>query len=141
MTTLSRWFVPVVLAVGLGVVGLFAVAPAQARGHHHDHHLARVIVGLADVVIRGNVPYYRYGNYGYDDRLIIVHDRYRRPTYYRHVPRHVVYRHAPRRVVYRPAPRYGYAPRYDNRYYSYDRPGRDGDRRRDRHDGYDRYND
>lgn len=141
MTTLSR-LAPALLAAGLGVAGLFSIAPAQAQ----NNDLARVIVDIADVVVRGNVPYYRHGNYDYDDRLIIVRDRYQRPTYYRYVPRH---------VQYRQVPRYGYAQRtkcnkhgkckveyydprhdrhHDDRYYSYDgrynRYDRDDDDRR-----------
>ena len=82
MVTVSRWLAPAVLAAGLGVAGL-APAPAQAQ----SNDLARVIVDIADVVLRGGVPYYRHSNYGYEDRLIVVRDRYGRPTYYRNVPR------------------------------------------------------
>ncbi|MEH6420497.1 hypothetical protein [Pseudomonas sp. CGJS7] len=109
MTVLSRWLAPVVLAAGLGAAAMAVPAPARA-----DDQLARVIVDIADVIVRNNTPYYRYGNYGYNDRLIVVRDRWGRPTYYRNVPRHVDYR-------YRPAPPryYGYN-RYDDRRY-YDR--------------------
>lgn len=47
----------------------------------------RVIVDVADVVLRGGVPYYRFGQYGYDDRLIVGGERRGRPMYYRHLPR------------------------------------------------------
>ena len=132
MTILSRWLAPAVLAVGLGVAGL---TPAPARA---DDNLARVIVDIADVIVRGGVPYYRYGNYGNDDRLIVVQDRYNRPTYYRHVPRgvaHGYWRNGPGRsqrecdsrgrcrVVY-------YDARYDRR---------DDWARNDRHGRYDRH--
>jgi len=33
---------------------------------------------VADVVMRGNTPYYRNGDYGYDDRLIAQRDQYGR---------------------------------------------------------------
>ncbi|RDZ27215.1 hypothetical protein [Lysobacter silvisoli] len=84
MSALTRWLAPAALAAGLGAA---ALAPATARAQSDDD-LARVIVNVADVIMRGNTPYYRYGNYGYDDRLIVVRDRYGRPTYYRNVPRH-----------------------------------------------------
>ncbi|WP_410971339.1 hypothetical protein, partial [Salmonella sp. SAL04269] len=50
--------------------------------------LVRVLVDVADVIFRGGVPYYRYGDYGRDDRLIVVHDRYGRPLYYRYADRY-----------------------------------------------------
>lgn len=96
MSTLSRWMSSLVLAAGLGTAALMP-APAKA-----SDDLVRVIVDVADVVLRGNQPYYRHGHFGRNDRLIVVHDRYGRPTYYRQVPRHhrVVY-HPPR---HRPGP-------------------------------------
>jgi len=81
MSILSRWLAPAVLAVGLGTA---ALVPAPA--HAQDDTLTRVLVDVADVVLRGGQPYYRYGNYGYDDRLIVQRDRYGRPVYYRLVP-------------------------------------------------------
>ena len=81
MTILSRWLAPAVLAAGLGF-GALAPAPAQAQ----DDVLTRVLVDVADVVFNNGVPYYRYGNDGYDDRLVVVRDRYGRPVYYRQVP-------------------------------------------------------
>lgn len=90
MTTLSRWFAPAALALGLGFGAATVPAPAQAQDE-----LTRVLVDIADVVIRGGTPYYRHGNYGYDDRLIVVRDRYGRPVYYRSVPRHVQHRSGP----------------------------------------------
>lgn len=136
MITLPRWLAPAVLATGLGIAG-FTPTPAQAQ----SDDLVRVIVDIADVVLRGGQPYYRYGDYGYDDRLIVSRDRYGRPVYYRQVPSHV-----------RSGPPYGnaygyhrnraqaqrtrcnsngkcrveyYDPRYDrrysDRYYGYDR--------------------
>lgn len=151
MTALSRWLAPVVLAAGFGAVATTMPAPARA-----DDQLARVIVDIADVIVRNNTPYYRYGNYGYADRLVVVQDRWGRPTYYRNVPR---YGHYDYRPVYRPAPpppryysydRGRYDHRYDNRHYNarydhrydnrrYDRDDHRGDRGRhrgwrDRHD-------
>lgn len=146
MDTVSRWLAPAVLASGFG---LAALSPAPAHAQSGDE-LVRVLVDVADVVLRGGTPYYRYGDYGYDDRLIVVRDRYGRPLYYRQVPRH--YRDTVRydqRYGYRREvkcnshgrckvayydPRYDrhgyrYDHRYDNRYYSYD-----GDHRRRRRD-------
>jgi hypothetical protein len=122
LTILSRWWAPAVLAAGLGF-GTLMPAPAQAR----DDELVRVIVDVGDVIFRGGYPYYRYDDrYGYGDRLIVVHDRYRGPVYYRRVPRTVYYR-------YRGRPPYGNA-------YGYWREGRWWEDRRwhDRDDDYDR---
>jgi hypothetical protein len=94
-TSLTRFLAPAVLAAGLGVAALAAPAPAQAQ----SDDLVRVLVNVAVVVMRGNQPYYRYGDYGYDDRLIVQRDRYGRPVYYRSVPR----------VAYRQGPPYGNA--------------------------------
>ncbi|MGO1072071.1 hypothetical protein [Lysobacter sp. CA199] len=109
MTALSRWLAPVVLAAGLGAAMMAVPTPARA-----DDQLARVLVDIADVIVRNNTPYYRYGNYGYSDRLVVVRDRWGRPTYYRNVPRHVDYRYQPAPPRY-----YGYN-RYDDRRH-YDR--------------------
>ena len=81
MATLSRWLASVAIAAGLGMA---ALTPTPARA---DDDLVRVIVDVADVIHRAGQPYYRYGNYGYNDRLIVVRDRYGRPVYYRQVPR------------------------------------------------------
>ena len=80
-TVLSRWVAPVLLAAGLGVAGMLP-APARAADD-----LVRVIVDVADVIYHSGQPYYRYGDYGRYDRVVIVRDRYHRPTYYRYVPR------------------------------------------------------
>lgn len=85
MTTLSRWLAPAALAVGLG---FGAMAPAQAQS---QNDLTRVLVDVADVVFRGSTPYYRQGDYSYDDRLVVQRDRYGRPVYYRSVPRSQYY--------------------------------------------------
>ena len=82
MAILTRWLAPAALAVGLGF-GAMTPAPAQAQDT-----LTRVLVDVADVVLRGGQPYYRYGDYGYDDRLIAQRDRYGRVVYYRTVPRY-----------------------------------------------------
>ena len=58
MNMLSRWFAPAVLAAGLGF-GAMTPAPVQAQDS-----LTRVLVDIADVVLRSGVPYYRYGDYG-----------------------------------------------------------------------------
>lgn len=75
----SRWIAPAALAAALAI-GAFTPAPAHAQS---SYELTRAIVSIADVVFRGNEPYYRYGNYGQDDRLIASRDRYGRPVYYR----------------------------------------------------------
>ena len=96
MSTTSRWFASLALAAGLGIV---ALVPAPARA---SDDLVRILVDVADVVLRGSTPYYRHGSYGRHDRLIAVRDRHGRVTYYREVPRHhrSVY-HPPR---HRPGP-------------------------------------
>jgi len=152
MAIMSRWLAPAVLAAGLGVA---ALAPVTARAQSND--LVRVLVDVADVVLRGGTPYYRNSDYGYEDRLTVSRDRYGRPVYYRNVPQD-----------FRNNPPYGYAHdqrshsnnrqvkcnkhgkckttyydprhdrsarddhRYEDRYYSYDR----NDRRRDHHDDH-----
>ena len=78
MMTLSRWVAPAALAVGLSV-GALAAMPAHAQ----DNTWTRVLVDAADVALRSGQPYYRYGNYRDDDRLIVARDRYGRPVYYR----------------------------------------------------------
>lgn len=100
--TLSRYLVPAVLAASLGFAAIAAPAPAQAQSQSDD--LVRVLVNVADVVMRGNQPYYRYGDYGYNDRLIGQRDRYGRIVYYRNVPR----------AQYRNGPPYGNAYGYNN---------------------------
>lgn len=89
--SLSRYFAPAVLAASLGVAAVAAPAPAQAQ----SDDLVRVLVDVADVVMRGTQPYYRYGDYGYDDRLVVQRDRYGRPVYYRYVPRQAYTRGGP----------------------------------------------
>ena len=106
--SLTRLLAPTVLAASLGLAAVAAPAPVQAQ----SDDLVRVLVNVADVVLRGNQPYYRYGNYGYNDRLITQRDRYGNPVYYRYVPRN----------VYRQGPPYGNA-------YGYYGNGRAGDRR------------
>ena len=154
MSTLSRWIAPAVLAAGLGMA---ALSPTTAHAQSGDD-LVRVIVDVADVVLRSGTPYYRNSDYGYNDRLTVERDRYGRPVYYRQVANN-----------YRNAPPYGNAygyqrnadsrkvkcnkhgkctatyydarhdrdggrqdDHYDDRYYSYDRNHRD--RRHDRDD-------
>ena len=150
MATVTRWLATTALAAGLGMATLAAPAPVQAR---EGDDLVRVIVDVADVIYRSGYPYYRYGNYGYDDRLIMERDRYGRPIYYRNVVRsgppygkaHGYWKKQANRVQ---CDRYGrcvtryYDPRYDrryndryysyehNRYYRYDRDGRSWDGRR-----------
>ena len=80
MAVLSRWFAPVVVAAGLGIA---ALTPTPAVAQSQD--LVRVLVDVADVVLRGGTPYYRNSDYGHEDRLIVSRDRYGRPVYYRDV--------------------------------------------------------
>ncbi|MFC0676793.1 hypothetical protein ACFFGH_02860 [Lysobacter korlensis] len=82
MAMIPRWLAPAVLATGLGIAGL---SPAPAHAQSGDE-LVRVIVDVADVIMRGDQPYYRHGNYGRDDRLVVSRDRYGRPVYYRQSP-------------------------------------------------------
>ena len=107
LMTSSHWLFTAVLAAGLG---LAAMAPTPARA---SDDLVRVLVDVADVIYHGGQPYYRYGNHDRYDRVVIVRDRYQRPSYYRYVPRNtrVVYRsgpppHARAHGYYRDAPRY-----------------------------------
>ncbi|MBB1087861.1 hypothetical protein H4F99_05080 [Lysobacter sp. SG-8] len=81
MTLTPRWLMPSVLAAGLAMA---ALAPAPARA---NDDLVRVLVNVADVIYRSGQPYYRHGNYGYNDRIIVVRDRDGHRRYYRHVPR------------------------------------------------------
>src|SRR5690554_6125 len=67
MSTLPRWIASLALAAGFGAA---ALAPAPAKA---SDELVRIIVDVADVVLRGNQPYYRHGGYGRHDRLIVVH--------------------------------------------------------------------
>ncbi len=149
--SLSRYLAPAILAASLGVAAVAAPAPAQAQS---SNDLVRVLVNVADVVMQGNQPYYRGGEYGYNDRLIAQRDRYGRVVYYRNVPR----------AEYRNGPPYGNAyGYYRNRpvsadrnlkcnkhgkcksaYYDprYDRDNRhDEHERNDHHDRYDRDDD
>lgn len=103
LMTLSRWLAPAALAVALGF-GAMAPASAQAQD------LTRVLVDIADVVMRGDTPYYRNSNYGYEDRLIVQRDRYGRPAYYRAVPQY----QGNYQGDYRGNPPYGNAYGYDN---------------------------
>ncbi|WP_454832258.1 hypothetical protein [Pseudoxanthomonas wuyuanensis] len=129
---IARLLAPAVLATGLGIAA-FAPAPARA-----SDDLVRVIVDVADVIYHGGSPYYRHGRGYYpDNRVVIVRDRYHRPTYYRYVPRTVYYAAPPygrAHGYYRNAPRYDYRHvRYDDHRYDhrYDRhhDWRDDDRR------------
>jgi hypothetical protein len=148
MATVTRWLATTALAAGLGLASLAAPAPAHAQD---GNDLARVMVNVADVIFRSGDPYYRYGNYGYSDRLTVERDRYGRPSYYRTVARtgppygkaHGYWKKQ-QRASRLECDRYGrcvtryYDPRYDRRYYdnrsySYDRP------RFDRYDRDDRY--
>lgn len=90
MTQMTRYLAPAFLASALGLAATLASAPARAQ----SDDMVRVLVGVADVVMRGNTPYYRYGDYGYDDRLTMQRDRYGRPVYYRYVPRQAYYNRA-----------------------------------------------
>lgn len=158
MAVLTRWLAGTALAAGLGMATLVAPMPAQAQ----SDDLTRVIVDVADVIFRGGYPYYRYGDYGYNDRLIVDRDRYGRPLYYRVASRgyrdgppygkaHGYWKkHSQSRVR---CDRYGrcvtryYDPRYDrrayDRYYDNRHYRYDGDRygRYDREDWDDRYRD
>lgn len=96
MATLSRWFAPAVLAIGVALAGL---APATAQAQSQNHDVARIIVDVADVAFRSGQPYHRHDRYGHNDRLVVVRDRYGRPVYYRNAPRHVTYHSGYRQPV------------------------------------------
>lgn len=98
MNILSRWLAPAALAAGLGIA---ALTPAPARAQ--DDQLVRVLVDIADVVIRNGAPYYRHGDYRYDDRLRVRRDAYGRPIYFRYIPNERYHRY------YRSNPPYGNA--------------------------------
>lgn len=83
MATASRWLASAALVAGLGMA---AMSPVPAYAQSGDD-LVRVLVDVADVALRGGTPYYRYGDYGNNDRLIQSRDRYGRPVYYRNVSR------------------------------------------------------
>ena len=107
---LTRWVAPAVLAATLGVASL---APAPAKAQSMDE-LTQTIVNIADVVFRGNQPYYRNGDYGADDRLVMRRDAYGRPVYYRVVDnRYNTYNNY--NSTYRTAPPYGNAYGYYGR--------------------------
>lgn len=112
------------LLAAAGVVGLVDSAPAVAHDSSH------IYVGIGDVMFSYGRPYYRHTR----EPLFVVYER-GYPRYYR-IVRAVPY--------YAPFARYGFAPRYENRWdryvhderygYDYDRH----DRRRDRYDRNDR---
>ena len=83
MKTLKALLGGTAIAMGLGFASL-APVPAQAQNSTVD--LARVIVNVNDIVYRGGQPYYRYGSYGPEDRIIVVREGSRN-RYYRNVPR------------------------------------------------------
>lgn len=83
---LMRWLAPAALAAALGATALATPVPARA-----DDALVRVLVDAADVIFRSGTPYYRHGGHALRERLVVVHDRYGRPHYYRYLPRD--YRH------------------------------------------------
>ena len=101
-SALTRWCVPGLLAVGLAVA---AVAPMPARAQSNED-LVRVIIDVADVVLRANQPYYR-GHY--DQPLHVSYDYRGRPTYYRMAPRQV------RRGPPAHAPAHGWRAKHGNR--------------------------
>lgn len=79
MSRISTWMAPLVLGAATAAAAL-APAPAKAQS---AGDLIRILVDASDVAYRSGTPYYRYGNYGSNDRLIVVRDRYGRPVYYR----------------------------------------------------------
>lgn len=109
---LTRWVAPAVLAATLGVASL---APAPAKAQSMDA-VTQAIVNIADVVFRGNQPYYRYGDYSSDDRLVMRRDAYGRPVYYRVVDNgyNNAYYNNGYNTTYRTSPPYGRAYGYYN---------------------------
>lgn len=110
MFNLSRAMATGMLAAALG---LAALLPGKA---HASDDLVRVLVNVADVIYHGGQPYYRHGRYDRHDRVVVVRDRYQRPSYYRYVPRGYgnSYRAASqyRYGAYRTAPPHGRAHGY-----------------------------
>ena len=100
-------------------------APAQAADVQ-----VRVLVDVADLVVRRGRPYYY--DEGYYRPVVVEYDRWRRPVYYRYGP-------PPRPVVvYRPAPHYHppvprYRVSYDPRHDRWDRDDRRHYRKHDTH--------
>lgn len=79
MSRLSSLLAPLVLgAAGVGAALVPGTAQAQS-----SNDLIRILVDASDVIFRSGTPYYRHGDYGQDDRLIVGRDRYGRPVYYR----------------------------------------------------------
>lgn len=130
MKTVKTLIGGTVLAMGLGFASL-APTPAQAQNSIVD--LARVIVNVNDIVYRGGQPYYRYGSYGPQDRIIVVREG-NRNVYYRNVPRgnaYGYYGHPQHSNKYKTKHKGKYK---NTRYYSrdrYDRDRYDRDRRWD----------
>lgn len=116
---LARWLAPGLLAAGLSAA---ALAPMPAHAQSNDD-LVQVIVDVADVVLRGNQPYYR-GDY--NNRLRVSYDNRGRPVYYRNAPRYDQrhnarhYRNGPPRH----APAHGWRNQQQVRRESCDRRGR-----------------
>lgn len=116
------------VALGLGMAS-FTPAPAQAQS---IVDIARVIVSVNDIVYRGGIPYYRYGSYRPQDRIIVVREGGHR-RYYRNVPRgnaYGYYGHPQHSNKYKTKHKKG-------RYYSRDRWDRDDRDHRD-NDRWDR---
>ncbi len=119
----SRLSASAVLAAALGFA---ALAPGKA---HASDDLVRVLVNVADVVYRNQQPYYHDRNYDRYEQVVVVRDRYQRPTYYRYAPRGY-------RNDYRSAPPYGNAYGYHrNQPVRYDRRDRAHDEWHSRNDG------
>ena len=74
----TRWIAPAALAASLGLASFAPAAQAQSMDQ-----ITQAIVNIADVAFRGGQPYYRYGDYSQDDRLVVGRDAYGRPVYYR----------------------------------------------------------
>jgi len=107
MNAVTRFLAPSVLAAALGMGFAMPVPQAQAQDD-----LTRVLVDIADVVFRAGTPYYRYGQYGQYDRLVVQRDHYGRPVYYRYMPNGYNARYNP---PYGNA--YGYRGKGNDRYY------------------------
>ncbi len=130
MFNLSRAMATGVLAA----LGLTALLPWKA---HASDDLVRVLVNVADVAYHGGHPYYRHGRHDRHDRVVLIRDRYQRPSHFRYVPRayRTTYRAAPPHGdgAYRAVPPYGrahghYRDCYQrHRSYGYERRDRDRD--------------
>ena len=86
MKTMKSLIATAAIAAGLS----FVAAPGTAQAQNAIVDAARVLVNVSDIVYRNGQPYYRYGDYGPQDRIIVVSEG-GRDRYYRQAPRGVAH--------------------------------------------------